>query len=69
MVTPKDRLMPFRAALIDTGIGRSKVYDLIKEKSFPRPIKIGRNNYFSETEIQAWIADQKAARDVEAVTS
>ena len=68
MVPPKDRLLPFRAALTDTGIGRSKVYDLIKQKSFPKPIKIGRNNYFSETEIQTWIADQKAARDGEAVT-
>ena len=68
MTTPKDRLLPFRAALIDTGIGRSKVYELIKESSFPRPIKIGRNNYFSETEIQAWIADQKAARGGRAVT-
>lgn len=68
MIAPKDRLLPFRAALIDTGIGRSKAYELIKDQSFPRPIKIGRNNYFSENEIQAWVADQKAARDVGAVT-
>ena len=67
-MTPKDRLLRFRAALEQTGLGRSKTYELLAKGEHPRPVKIGRNNYFSETEIQAWIADQKAARDVGAVT-
>ena len=67
MIAPKDRLLRFRAALEQTGLGRSKTYELLAKGEHPRPIKIGRNNYFSETELQAWIAGKKAARDVEAV--
>jgi predicted DNA-binding transcriptional regulator AlpA len=57
-----DRLLSFRKTLGQTGLSRSKTYELIAAGSHPRPIKIGRNNYFSEIEIQAWIDDRKAAR-------
>ena len=39
-----------------TGLSRSKIYDLITRDEFPRPIKIGaRAVWWVEADIAAWI--------------
>jgi prophage regulatory protein len=58
----KDRLLPFAAALRLVGVGRSKAYELLAAGDFPRPVKLGTRNFFSEQEIQAWIALRLAER-------
>jgi prophage regulatory protein len=47
-----------------TGLGRSRLYDLIADGTFPRPVKLGaRAVAWVETEIDAWLAARIAARD------
>lgn len=58
----QDRLLPFKEILPIVGVCRSKAYLLMAEGTFPTPVKIGRNNYFSEQELQAWIEVQLNAR-------
>ena len=39
-----------------TGLSRSKIYDLITRDEFPRPIKIGASAVgWVEADIEAWI--------------
>ena len=60
--TPEDRLLPFSDALKLVGISRSQVYLLQLRGDFPIPTKIGRCNYYSERELQAWIEERLALR-------
>lgn len=47
------------------GIHRSTIWLYVKEGTFPRPIVLrGRRRLWSDREISAWIAAQKAARPV-----
>lgn len=57
-----DRLIPFFTARTVVGLSRSKIYLLMDANDFPAPVKIGRNNYFSVRELQAWINARLAAR-------
>jgi len=61
-ISDADRLVPFAQARALVGLSRSKVYALLAVGGFPVPVKIGRNNYFSERELQAWISEQLLAR-------
>ena len=38
-----------------TGLGRSRVYQLIFEKKFPPPIKIGKSSRWVRAEIDHWL--------------
>ena len=60
--TSLDRLIPFAKARAFVGLSRSKIYILMASGEFPTPVKIGRNNYFSERELQAWIKLQLCSR-------
>ena len=42
--------------------GRSKIYVLMDNDDFPRPIKIGRDNRWIASEVEAWLARQAARR-------
>ena len=42
------------------GIGRSQAYSLIARDEFPRPVRVGRNVLFVESEITAWVRDRIA---------
>lgn len=45
-----------------TGLGKTKLYGLIKEGHFPSPIKIGtRISAWPESDVIAWIKDQVRA--------
>jgi predicted DNA-binding transcriptional regulator AlpA len=57
-----DRLLPFAKARTFAGLSRSKIYKLLADGDFPAPAKAGRNNYFSELELQEWINAQLSAR-------
>ncbi|WP_373452538.1 helix-turn-helix transcriptional regulator [Burkholderia sp. AU15512] len=37
------------------GLGKTTIYDLMKESSFPRPRKFRNLSLWAETEVQAWI--------------
>ena len=50
-----------------TGFGPTKVYELIGEGEFPKPIPLGgRSVGWLETEIAAWQAERIAERDAKA---
>ena len=57
-----DRLISFANARLLAGISRSTIYFLLTRDSFPQPVKIGRNNYFSEREIRDWIQEKLKQR-------
>lgn len=57
-----DRLVTFATAREFVGLSRSKIYLLLAASDFPEPVKIGRNNYFSMRELQAWINARLVAR-------
>lgn len=45
-----------------TGLGRSQLYFLAKQRRFPSPVKLSeRCSAFPESEVRAWIADRIAA--------
>ncbi|MCE5972606.1 AlpA family phage regulatory protein [Sinirhodobacter sp. WL0062] len=58
----RDRLVSFTGALKIIGISRSTAYRLIADKTLPQPIKLGALTFFSERELQTWIADRLASR-------
>ncbi len=37
-------------------MGRTKLREMVADGKFPSPIKIGRNNFWVISEIDAWIA-------------
>lgn len=50
------RLVRLAEVLHVVGLGRSSVYRLISEGTFPSPIKLGKSSAWIEDEIHAWIA-------------
>ena len=45
--------------------GRSTLYILMNRDGFPRPIKIGRDNRWIASEVDAWLERQAARRGPE----
>ena len=69
------RLLPLPIVIDRTGLGRSTIYNRIKQGVFPAPISLGgfRGSYpcrvaFVEEEIEAWIteriAESRAAKQI-----
>lgn len=51
-----------------TGLSRSTIYDHMKAKNFPQPVKLGSHSVgWVESEVQDWIGHLIEARDVGAV--
>lgn len=47
-----------------TGLKRSKLYELMKENLFPKPIRLfGRSSGWLEFEVNNWIAQRISERD------
>jgi prophage regulatory protein len=40
------------------GLRTTAIYERIKQGSFPKPIKLGRNSMWVESEVQEWIAER-----------
>lgn len=54
--SPPDRLMRLPEVQRLTGLGRSAIYQQMKEGFFPRSVKVGpRAASWSEAAVQAWI--------------
>ena len=47
------------------GLGRSAIYDLIKQRKFPSPVKAGGASAWPDNEIDSWIASLVAERDTQ----
>ena len=45
-----------------TGLSRSKIYLLIKEREFPAPVKVGRSSRWVAAEVRQHMAAEEAAR-------
>lgn len=58
----RDRLISLPEALATLGISKSNAYRLLERDALPRPVKIGTRTFFSEREVQAWIASKLADR-------
>ena len=49
-----------------SGLKSSRIYELVAEGKFPRPVKLGpRASAWVSTEVLAWIAERIAERDKE----
>lgn len=46
------------------GLGCTSIYAGIAAGTFPKPVKVGKRSLWVETEIDQWIADRIAERDV-----
>jgi len=57
------RLLRIDEVMSRVGFRRNKLYDLINEGSFPRPVKIGPISAWVEDEVDQWVADRIAERD------
>lgn len=54
--TVRNRLLRLAEVKHLTGLGRTAIYDGIKAKTFPKPVKIGvRAVAWPESAIQGWI--------------
>jgi prophage regulatory protein len=50
-----------------TGLGKSRVYELIAQEKFPPPVRLGPGSVaWAEDEIDAWIEARIAERDAKA---
>ena len=58
-------LIRLPAVLERTGLGRSMLYELMERAEFPRPVKIagGRLNFWSDKEVDDWVAERLAQRE------
>lgn len=45
------------------GLGRTKIYEMIKEGEFPRPIKAGRASLWHSQAIEKWMQGQAAVHE------
>ncbi len=43
------------------GLGKTAIYERIKEHTFPAPIKLGRASGWIEEEVQKWVDEQIVA--------
>lgn len=50
-----ERLLPMRAVRDQVALHPATVYAMVKEGTFPKPIKMGRRSLWIESEVQAWI--------------
>ena len=56
-----DRLLTCKEITAETGLSRSTIYRLVRNGSFPEPIRIGpRGKRWLESEIRAWLAERKS---------
>lgn len=46
-----------------TGLGKTKIYELIGEGDFPMPVKIGPLSLWVEAEVEGWITAIIESRD------
>jgi prophage regulatory protein len=57
-------LLTFAQTSAKVAIGRTSIYAGIAAKTFPAPIKSGKRSLWVESEVEQWIADRIAERDM-----
>jgi len=57
-ISQPERLLPLPEVEARTGFKSSYLYQLIRERKFPKPLKIGFASRWRESEVQQWIHDQ-----------
>ena len=65
--TPNQTLRFIRIgeAVKKTGLSKSSIYDLMAQDLFPKTVRLGaRSVAFIESEIDAWMVERIAARNV-----
>ena len=61
---PRERLLPIEQVTDLVGLKKSKLYELIREKRFPEPLRLGtRTVRWPETRVRAWVAARIAEAD------
>ena len=61
-----DRVLRRKEVNSMVGLGTTKIYELIAEGRFPKPIKLSvRSVGWLESEVQAWIKEQAEKREVD----
>lgn len=50
-----ERLLPMRAVRDQVALHPATVYAMVKDGTFPKPIKMGRRSLWIESEVQGWI--------------
>lgn len=58
---PQRRLIRMPEVSQMVGLGKTAIYDRIKDHTFPAPIKLGRASTWVESEVQQWVDEQVAA--------
>lgn len=57
-------LLTFAQVSAKVALGRTSIYAGIAANTFPKPIKSGKRSLWVESEIEQWIADRIAERDM-----
>lgn len=50
-----ERLLRLPTVIDMVGLGKTTIYEMMKEGSFPRPRRVRNLSLWVETEVQAWI--------------
>lgn len=59
-----DRVLRRREVISMVGLGTTKLYELISEGQFPKPIKLSvRSVGWLESEVQDWIKERAESRE------
>ena len=51
-----------RQVVDQTKIGKSKIYQMIKDGEFPAPFKAGASSLWLQSEVNAWILKKASVR-------
>ena len=63
---PRRTLITLETVMERTSMSKSRIYDGIRKRTFPRPVRVGeRRRAWIESEIDAWIEARIAERDAE----
>lgn len=58
------RLIRFSELIEEKRVSRQTIYNWIKRKNFPQPIKVGGAVFFDTEAIDQWILDQAQGGDI-----
>lgn len=62
-LVPRVKLLKLEEVEALTNCKKSKIYSMMREGTFPRSKKFGRNAMWSEASINQWVADQLTEGD------
>lgn len=58
-----ERLLRLQDVMDRTGCKRAKLYQLVQQGEFPKPVKIGSCAHWPESAVAGWIAQKIAAAE------